>query len=47
MTVREIDVYLARVEEVKNAKVEFMERMRRERLLKEERYANPDRKLEI
>ena len=47
MTVREIEGYLNRVEEIKNSEQAFLTRMRSERLQKEERYASPERKREI
>ena len=47
MSVREIEGYLNRVEEIKNSENAFLERMRTERLQKEERYASPERKREI
>ena len=47
MSAKEIEVYRQRVEEVKNKRVDFYEKMRRELLIQEERYAKPERKLEI
>ena len=47
MSVREIEGYLNRVEEIKNSENAFLNRMRSERLQKEERYASPERKREI
>ena len=47
MSVREIEGYLQRVEQIKNNENAFLVRMRSERLEKEERYAAPARKREI
>ena len=47
MSVRDLEGYLKRVEEIKNTEKAFMERMHSQRLEEEERYASPERKKEI